>query len=268
MAERARRVPSGSRSRARVSDVDWQELPPAHAEELDENPWAWAAREPVVGDRVDVSRFHVTAVLVCFDAARWLSATLAGLAALDVRPARLVAIDNGSTDSTHALLEKARTDGLLDAVYTGKKSLGFGQAVGSALRQDRAVLTGSTETGATGLLDTAALGEHPGWTRDRRWLWLLHDDAVPAPDTLYRLLAHAAVEHDLDVTGPKLLLPRRRQTNHQLSEVGVTISGTGRRDLLLDRGEIDQGQRDQPAERLGVSTCGMLVRTAVWRDLD
>ncbi len=268
MAERARRVPSGSRSRARVSDVDWQELPPAHAEELDENPWAWAAHEPVVGERLDVSHLHVTAVLVCFDAARWLAATLAGLAALDVRPARLVAIDNGSTDGTHALLEKARAEGLLDAVYTGRKSLGFGQAVASALRQDRAARTGSTETGATGLLDTAALAEHPGWTRDRRWLWLLHDDAVPAPDTLYRLLAHVAVEHDIDVTGPKLLLPRRRQTSHQLSEVGVTISGTGRRDLLLDRGEIDQGQRDQPAERLGVSTCGMLVRTAVWRDLD
>ena len=268
MPERVRRVPSGSRSRGGVADVDWQDLPPAHAEELDENPWAWAAHEPVEGERVDVSGFDVTAVLVCFDAARWLSATLDGLDALEVRPARLVAIDNGSTDSTPGLLEKARAEGRLDAVYRGKPSYGFGQAVASALRQDRAARTGSTETGATGLLDAGSLAEHPGWTRDRRWLWLLHDDAVPAPDALYRLLAHVAVEPDIDVTGPKLLLPRRRQTNHQLSEVGVTISGTGRRDLLLDRGEIDQGQRDQPTERLGVSTCGMLVRTAVWRDLD
>ena len=36
----------------------------------------------------------------------------------------------------------------------------------------------------------------------------------------------------------------------------------------LDSGEIDQGQRDQPQARLGVSTCGMLVRTSVWNDLD
>jgi len=285
MAERARRVPSGSRSRAGVADTDWQELPPAHAEEVDDNPWAWAAHERVEGDRVDVSRFHVTAVLVCFDAARWLPATLEGLAALEVRPVRVVAIDNGSTDGTRAMLEQARAEGLVDAVYVGKKTYGFGQGVASALRQDRAARTGSTSTGTfatgtfdtgtfdTGTFDTAALdsralARHPGWARDRRWLWLLHDDAVPAPDALYQLLAHVAVEQDIDVTGPKLLLPRRRQTSHQLSEVGVTISGTGRRDLLLDRGEIDQGQRDQPAERLGVSTCGMLVRTAVWRDLD
>ena len=273
MAERARRVPSGSRSRAGVSDVDWQELPAAHAAEIDENPWAWAAHEPVEGERLDVSRFDVTAVLVCFDAARWLTATLSGLAALEVRPARLVAIDNGSADDTLAMLERARAEGLIDAVYTGRRAYGFGAAVSSALRQDRAARTGSTETGATGALDTGmletgTLTEHPGWARDHRWLWLLHDDAVPAPDALYRLLAHVAVERDIDVTGPKLLLPRRRQSSHQLSEVGVTISGTGRRDLLLDRGEIDQGQRDQPAERLGVSTCGMLVRTTVWRDLD
>lgn len=268
MAERVRRAPSGTRRRGGVVDADWQDLPPAHAQELDENPWAWAAHEPVEGERVDVSRFDVTAVLVCFDAARWLSATLDGLDALEVRPARLVAIDNGSTDSTPALLEKARAEGRLDAVYTGKRSSGFGQAVESALRQDRVARTGSSETGATGALPTVALDEHPGWTRDRRWLWLLHDDAVPAPDALYRLLAHVAVERDIDVTGPKLLLPRRRQSSHQLSEVGVSVSGTGRRDLHIDRDEIDQGQRDQPAERLGVSTCGMLVRTAVWRDLD
>ena len=37
---------------------------------------------------------------------------------------------------------------------------------------------------------------------------------------------------------------------------------------MLDSGEIDQGQRDQPQARLGVSTCGMLVRTAVWTELD
>ena len=36
---------------------------------------------------------------------------------------------------------------------------------------------------------------------------------------------------------------------------------------MLDSGEIDQGQRDQPQARLGVSTCGMLVRTSVWTEL-
>ncbi len=271
MADRVRRAPSGSR-RPGGGTTDWPDLPPAVAAQApDESPWAWAAHEPVAGERLDVSRFDVTAVLVCFDAARWLPATLAGIAALDVRPARVVAIDNGSSDATRTLLDSARDEGVLDAVVEGKKAYGFGQAVASALRQDRLARTGSTETG---LLETRVVvgavdgHERERETRDRRWLWLLHDDAVPAPDALYRLLAHVATERGIDVTGPKLLLPRRRQSNHQLSEVGVTISGTGRRDLLLDRGEIDQGQRDAPAERLGVSTCGMLVRSAVWRDLD
>ncbi|RYZ31941.1 MAG: glycosyltransferase family 2 protein, partial [Propionibacteriaceae bacterium] len=169
MPERVRRVPSGSRGRGGVTESGWSDLPPAATVGVDDNPWAWAAQEPVEGERLDVSRFDVTAVLVCFDAARWLPATLEGLSALEVRPRRLVAIDNGSSDSTRELLEQARSEGLLDAVHTGKKTYGFGQAVSSALRQDRAARTGSTETGATGLLDTATLGEHPGWTRDQRW---------------------------------------------------------------------------------------------------
>ena len=97
---------------------------------------------------------------------------------------------------------------------------------------------------------------------------MLHDDGAPAPDALYRLLAHVTTDRRIDITGPKLLLPRRRQAGQAISEIGVSISGSGRRELQLDPGEIDQGQRDQPQARLGVSTCGMLVRTEVWADLD
>lgn len=249
------RVPSGVR---RPDEQAWPELQPEPAGSGEESPWAWAGRGQPDAARVDVSAARVSAVLVCLDAARWLPATLAGLAALEVTPQRLIAIDNGSTDATAPLLEQARAEGLLDAVYRGERGFGFGTAVKAALRQDRRALTGSTDTAVF----RAALAE------DDRWLWLLHDDAVPAPDALYRLLAHVNADQHIDITGPKLLLPRRRQSGHQLSEVGVTISGTGRRDLQIDLGEIDQGQRDQPGARLGVSTCGMLVKTAVWQDLD
>ena len=44
----------------------------------DTDPWAWAAKEPVAPVTRDVSGPHVTAVLVAFDAARWLEATLDG----------------------------------------------------------------------------------------------------------------------------------------------------------------------------------------------
>ncbi len=96
---------------------------------------------------------------------------------------------------------------------------------------------------------------------------MLHDDAVPAADALHRLLAHLVSDPSVDITGPKLLLPRRRRAAPQLAEIGVTISDTGRRELGLEPGEIDQGQRDQPQPRLAVSTCGMLLRAGALRRL-
>ncbi|HEX5906367.1 MAG TPA: glycosyltransferase, partial [Propionibacteriaceae bacterium] len=163
-----------------------------------------------------------------------------------------------STDATRTLLDDAYHQGLLDAVYEGKREFGFGAAVKAALQLDAADLQDDADT--IGFRAVSAL--------DTNWLWLLHDDAAPAPDALYQLLAHVTIDPSVDLTGPKLLLPRRRHGGQPISEVGVSISGTGRRELDLENDEIDQGQRDEPQERLGVSTCGMLVRTAVWEQLD
>ncbi len=224
-------------------------LPALRPEEVeafdsDTDPWGWVEADHGHEARLDLSGMRVTAVLVTFDAARWLPATLSSLAQLEHRPTRLIAIDNDSADGTRRLLNQALAEGLLDAVYTGKRRFGFGEAVKSALRQD----------------------DEPGMA-ESHWLWLLHDDAQPAPDCLAQMLFHLRIDRTIDVTGPKLLLPRRRQAGQQISEVGVSISGTGRRDLQLESGEIDQGQRDEPQARLGVSTCGMLVRTKVWNEL-
>ena len=238
----------------------WPELMPVNVEDFgfDENPWAWADYVDDETERVDISAAHVVAVLVTLDAARWLPATLEALAELDTRPTRLIAIDNASSDATRALLDRAHDQGVLDAVYEGQRDFGFGTAVKAALEFDAANLQDDADT-----IGFRAISAH-----DTRWLWLLHDDAVPAPDALYQLLAHVTIDPSIDLTGPKLLLPRRRHGGQPISEVGVTISGTGRRELDLDVDEIDQGQRDEPQERLGVSTCGMLVRTTVWEQLD
>ena len=155
-------------------------------------------------------------------------------------------------------LDRAHDQGVLDAVYDGSREFGFGAAVNAALEFDAANLQDDADT----------IGFRAVSARDTHWLWLLHDDAVPAPDALYQLLAHVTADQSIDLTGPKLLLPRRRHGGQPISEIGVSISDTGRRELNLDVDEIDQGQRDEPQERLGVSTCGMLVRTAVWQELD
>lgn len=243
--------PGGSRA--------WPGLMPTDVEDFtfDENPWAWADYAADDVKRVDVSAARVTGVLVTLDAARWLPATLAALAKLDPRPTRLIAIDNASTDATPALLDDACRQGVLDAVYQGNRTFGFGAAIKAALEFDSASLQDDADT-----IGFRAVSVH-----DTHWLWLLHDDAMPAPDALYQLLAHVTIDPSVDLTGPKLLLPRHRHGGQPISEIGVSISGTGRRELELDADEIDQGQRDEPQERLGVSTCGMLVRTAVWQQL-
>lgn len=210
---------------------------------LEGDPWAWAEFDEPEPD-VDISKSQVTAVLVTHDAANWLPGTLQALNRLTFRPTRLIAIDNSSVDGSRALLEDAKSDGLLDAVYEGDRRFGFGKAITSALKQDRRV---------------AEAGD---------WLWLLHDDAAPNPDALARLLNHVIVDPAIDITGPKLLLPKGRQAPQQISEVGISISSTGRRELHLEAGEIDQGQRDKIADWLGVSTCGMLVKQEVWEAVD
>ncbi len=238
-------------------------LPPVISTQADEDPWDWVQTEEV-GEDVDLSGQRVTAVLVSHDAATWLPRTLESLAGLTVAPARLIAIDNASADDSPELLTDAASDGLVDAVYLGRRDFGFGAAVAAALQQDQS----GPDQAAPG---QSAPDQSGG---DTEWLWLLHDDIVASPDVLEQLLTAVSNDDSIDVTGPKLLLPKPRQAARQtrqalqqISEVGVSISGTGRRELGLEPGEIDQGQRDKATPTLGVSTCGMLVRRRVWDEL-
>jgi GT2 family glycosyltransferase len=164
----------------------------------------------------------VTALLVSHDGARWLPAVLDGLRAQQHRPDRVIAVDTGSSDESVELLTAA-----LGAAAVRSHTGSFPEAVASALEE----------------IDT-------------EWVWILHDDANPAPDVLGVLLA-AAQERGAAVAGPKL---REWPSLRRLLEVGVTISATGRRETGLERGEYDQGQHDAIREVLAVNTAGMLVR--------
>ncbi len=242
----------GSRTpRARADrDDSWDDLRTTAAED-EADRWAWLTEGRADTEAPDLSGCAVTAVLVTLDAEAWLPETLAGLSRLTHKPQRLVAVDNGSTDTTLELLHRAERHGLLDAVVSGPSHGGFGAGVAAALAAEPAIAPAGDPSAA------------------EPWLWLLHDDAVPAADTLQQLLAHVVSDTSVDLTGPKLVFPRRRHgAGHQLSEVGVTIARTGRRHLGLDLGEIDQGQHDQPRQHLGVSTCGLLIRRRDWDALD
>ncbi|MCL2784131.1 MAG: glycosyltransferase family 2 protein [Propionibacteriaceae bacterium] len=196
--------------------------------------WSWFDA-PELSD-VDLSEHSVTAVLVCRNASSWLNATLAGIGQLDHRPDIIIAVDNESSDDTAELLHDAYAAGLVDAVLRGKAGASFGQSVERAM----------------------AMIESP-----TRWIWLLHDDAVPDHDALTELLDLAARTPKLAIAIPLLVRPARRNHAARTLEIGATISGSGRRNLGLEPDEVAQGQYESTSV-LGGSTCGMLVR---WESL-
>jgi GT2 family glycosyltransferase len=153
--------------------------------------------------------------------------------------ADVIAVDTGSKDDSVDLLVDA-----FDEVVTLTGRAAYPDAV------------------RTGLEQFAADGA--GGTAGPEWIWLLHDDSNPAPDALERLLAAAAADPRADILGPKL---REWPSLKRLLEVGVTISGTGRRETNLEPGEYDQGQHDEVRQALAVNTAGMLVRRSVLEGL-
>ncbi|WP_026145950.1 glycosyltransferase family 2 protein [Nocardioides sp. Iso805N] len=168
----------------------------------------------------------VALLVVSHDGARWLPTVIEGIQAQTVAPDRVVAVDTGSKDDSSELLE---------------------QAFGTALRVP----------GSTSYPEAVTLGLERLTEDEPDWIWLLHDDSTPAPDALEQLLAAAQAHPEASILGPKL---REWPSLRRLLELGVTISGTGRRETGLERGEYDQGQHDQVRAVLAVNTAGMLVR--------
>jgi GT2 family glycosyltransferase len=173
----------------------------------------------------------VAALIVSHDGARWLPAVIEGLGEQRTPVDAVVAVDTTSRDDSTELLRQA-----------------FGPVVEAH--------------GSTSFPDAVTLGlEHVG---DCEWVWLLHDDSRPDPGALEALLAAAEANPDADILGPKL---REWPSLRRLLELGVTISGTGRRETGLERGEFDQGQHDEIRTALAVNTAGMLVRRSVLEEL-
>jgi GT2 family glycosyltransferase len=175
----------------------------------------------------------VVALVVSHDGSRWLPAVIDGLRSQTVPLSGVVCVDTGSHDESPDLLLDA-----FDEVVTVSGRTAYPEAVRIGLEQVPA--------------DAA------------EWIWLLHDDSNPAPDALEALLEAAAADPTADVFGPKL---REWPSLKRLLEIGVTISGTGRRETGLETGEYDQGQHDDVRQVLAVNTAGMLVRRRVYDEL-
>jgi GT2 family glycosyltransferase len=182
-----------------------------------------------------VDKHRVTAVLVSHNGAVWLPEVVAALTS-QTRPIDLItAVDTGSQDASTKLLKSARIPFISADVETG-----FGQAVALAVEKLPKSIT-------------------------HEWIWLIHDDCVPAPTALAELLAAIDDRPQVVMVGPKLLGWHDRT---HLLEAGISIAGNGARWTGLEPLEYDQGQHDGIYDVLAVSTAGALIRRDVFEELD
>jgi GT2 family glycosyltransferase len=178
---------------------------------------------------------RVLAVLVVHDGAPWLERSLAGIAAQSHPDLDVLAVDNGSTDGSRAILIDHLGE---DRVLVAERDLGFGAAISMAL-------------------DTALAHEADH-------LLFVHDDLELDPEAVTVLSKHLDADPRLAIVGCKLVdwdEPRR------LQGVGLAIDVTGRADPGLEEDELDQGQRDAVQRALYVSTAGMMVRRDAFEEL-
>ncbi len=216
-------------------------------------------------------RHVVTAVLVAHDGARWLPRALSGLLEQNRPVQNIIAADTGSADDTARLL----TDALgAERVLHMARRTGFGTAVEEAARTARRLTpedlpylkrpSGWDPVNRTWRDDAYDLPELP-YGEPVEWLWLLHDDCAPEPETLAQLLRVVDADPSVGIAGPKL---RSWYDKRQLLEAGVSIAHSGADGAgPASSAAQDQGQHDQVRPVLAVSTAGMLIRRDVYDQL-
>ncbi|NUS34850.1 MAG: glycosyltransferase family 2 protein, partial [Pseudarthrobacter sp.] len=180
--------------------------------------------------------------MVAHNGSAYLPRTLSALAN-QTRPVdRAIGVDTGSSDESAALLGQAL--GAASVISRDRGRGGMGAAVAAALE--------------------ALAPARGGGDGRTEWIWLLHDDAAPAPEALAELLGAVERAPSVTVAGCKQLdwhAPRK------LIDVGLSTSRWAERLTLIDADELDQGQYDGRTDTFAVNSAGMLVRRDVWEHL-
>ena len=212
------------------------------------------------------SAARVIAILVSHDGAAYLPRTLAAVEAQIRPPDVLVGVDTGSRDGSPDLLAATTRRTLRLARRTS-----FGDAVSAALAALDADLMDPAPDPEP-MPDPSAAPADAGGAEGAgdappavvEWLWLLHDDAAPAPDALARLLQAVDAAPSVGIAGCKQVA---WDDDRRLLDVGFTVSPLGKRVTGVDVDDVDQGQLDHRSDVLAVGTAGMLVRRQLWESL-
>jgi GT2 family glycosyltransferase len=186
--------------------------------------------------------------VVAHNGGGYLPRTLAALSE-QTRPVdAFIGVDTGSRDNSEALLEQA-----------------FGAANVTTFQHGRGGMGGAVKAGLASLAPLTPGQDTPGQdAADAEWIWLLHDDAAPAPEALAELLQAVERAPSVTVAGCKQL---DWAANRRLIDVGLSTSRWAERLTLIEADELDQGQYDGRSDTFAVNSAGMLVRRDVWEAL-
>lgn len=94
------------------------------------------------------------------------------------------------------------------------------------------------------------------------WLWILHDDCLPANTCLEEQLAATEAGASIAAVTPKVF-----RADGTLAEVGIHATASGRRVPIVLDGEIDQGQYDGVTDVLAGGSAGLLVASSVFNQV-
>lgn len=178
--------------------------------------------------------------------------------AQQTRPAdEVLGADTGSSDNSGELLRRALGERNVISLEPRK---GFGAAVGAVIAQQRRQR--SALSSRQGTSNVAVLDPEPDGSNE--WIWLLQDDAEPAPDALQLLLEATERSATATVVGCKQLDWDNRR---RLVDVGLSANKWFDRFTMVGIDEQDQQQHDGNADMFAVNTAGMLIRRDVFAKL-
>lgn len=196
------------------------------------------AEKQSTGGLAQVEDQYVSAILITHDGATWLSEVVAALSSQKHPADQIIAVDTGSKDNSVKLLSNSGI-----AVIKKSRSTGFGAAVSAAVAK---LPKGNLKDG------------------EQEWIWILHDDCAPDRYALAKLLEAVVSRPQVGIAGPKILGWYDRK---HILEVGISITENGSRWTGLEDREYDQGQHNDVATVLAVSTAGMLIKRSLFEEL-
>ena len=200
---------------------------------------------------------RVTAVVISHNEPEWLRKTLSGLSSQTRTVDEIIGVDSSTSADCQAVFDEFKISPVLR-----RTDASFGALVSAGVAQAASIFTTPNLAGDS-LAPVEIVEDDDSRENQHSWIWLLHDDSVPEPDTLEKLLAAADLSPSVALLGPKQVDPERPNL---IVQQGLTLTKLGGIFSLVDH-ELDQAQHDSADDVLAIGTAGALIRTDLYRRL-